>query len=1154
MSISLRTLFFLPALIASLSFPFNLPAAHAAEKPEFFVQLGHSSTVMSMAFSPDGKYAVSGSMDNNVKLWDIVAGRELRTLGGHTDYIKAVAVSRDGRYAASASHDQTVRVWEIETGREVRRLGDLFSESLSFLADGSLLIGDSIGKVRIWNFRSGTEKELKKPDFQGDITAVSLQHDGRTIVTATKRGFKVTDVQTGQVLKKFAERKGDYLGDAAAAFSEDGRYALFSFSSRISMWDVEAGKEIRAFEGHNSRVNSVAFSPDGKYVLSGAGDYSTVLWDAADGRMLRSVYFYKRYVYGARGGVTSVAFSPDGRHVLAGHAWGGIKLYNIMKDDVVVGGFQRGSAAQKAGLAAQDAIISLGGKEISSWGDFEETAGANPGRELEIKVVRGGRTVDLKITPAAVKVKDGNGRESTVGRTGVFKGAKIVHDLESSKDNIRSASLSGDARYGVTSSENGRMCLWDIKTGRQAHSFKPYGNVFSTLFSAKGHILTAGEENVSLWEAGKDKPLSSVKQDSISMFDRALAFSPDGRYALAGGKGKVILFDAEDMREIRTILFAQGVPNSVSALAVSPDSGSLAAGYSMKVNLWEMETGRLMATLQPGSFVYAVDYAPGGRQIVSGAQQYGQANTIKLWDATTGRLIRHFGNYKRSVYDMRFSGDGRTLLTGGDELLLWDVSRGMVKRNFVGHQDTIYAVGFLAGGRQIVSAGYDGTMRLWNVDTGREIAQFISFSDGEWIVITPGGYYNASPKGDGPLNVRVGNSVYGIENYREAFFRPDLVKVALGGGSLKEFRNLADVKRAPTVSIVDTPRSVDRDEVSITIRIADNGGGLGDIRIYVNGSAVLLDNGRAVKITAKGDRAVLKNYTIKLAKGINAVRAVAFNGDNTMQSNEALHEVEAKFVSAAKPSLYALVIGINEFKNPKLKLNYPAADADLFAGTLKDAAAGLFEKTAIRKLSAREETTSEAVLAALKSFQALKPDDLFVFYIASHGTVDEGEYFLITSNVGSLRTEKLRTDAISQNRLKEAISNIPATKKLIIIDTCNAGALGEAIQVAMLTRGMSEDTALKILSRAVGSTILSASTSMQEALEGYKGHGLFTYVLAEGLKGRADKGGTGYIKTTELADYVDSEVPVLAEKVFKRAQYPTVSISGQSFPIGKSGN
>jgi uncharacterized caspase-like protein len=187
----------------------------------------------------------------------------------------------------------------------------------------------------------------------------------------------------------------------------------------------------------------------------------------------------------------------------------------------------------------------------------------------------------------------------------------------------------------------------------------------------------------------------------------------------------------------------------------------------------------------------------------------------------------------------------------------------------------------------------------------------------------------------------------------------------------------------------------------------------------------------------------------------------------------------------------------------------------------------------------------------LNGYRALNPDDLFVFFVASHGTVDDGEYFLLSSNVGSTSTAKLKTDAISQNALKEAVANIPATKKLIVIDTCNAGHLGDAIQTAMLTRGMSEDTAIKVLSRAVGSTILSASTSVQEALEGYQGHGLFTYVLADGLKGKADKGRSGFVKTTELADYVDNEVPALAEQVFQRAQYPTISISGQAFPIGQ---
>ena len=444
-------------------------------------------------------------------------------------------------------------------------------------------------------------------------------------------------------------------------------------------------------------------------------------------------------------------------------------------------------------------------------------------------------------------------------------------------------------------------------------------------------------------------------------------------------------------------------------------------------------------------------------------------------------------------------------------------------------------------------------LELLSRKTKQPLADLYAFEDGEWIIITPDGYYNASANGDKYLNVRVGPNVYGIENYREAFFRPDLVKLALAGGSLQGYRTLADVKQPPRVSIVQTPGTATTESFKLTLKLEEQGGGVGNIRLFLNGSAVMLDSSRSLKAVLKeGGGAIYRSYTLKLSPGSNSIRAVAFNADNSMQSNEAVHQVTASFVATRKPTLHALVVGIQEFRNPKLQLKYAVADANLFADTLRNGAAGLFEQVKITSLTTREATSRDAILKALRSYGSLNPDDLFILYIASHGTVDEGEYFLITANVGALSTQRLKSDALSQAELKELVANIPSTKKLIVIDTCNAGQLGQAMQTALLTRGMSEDTAMKVLSRAVGSTILSASTSAQEALEGYQGHGLFTWALVQGLQGKADKGKTGYVRTTDLAAYVEDEVPNLAEKIFKRAQFPTVSISGQGFPVGQA--
>ncbi|WP_281185456.1 caspase family protein [Trichlorobacter lovleyi] len=578
---------------------------------------------------------------------------------------------------------------------------------------------------------------------------------------------------------------------------------------------------------------------------------------------------------------------------------------------------------------------------------------------------------------------------------------------------------------------------------------------------------------------------------------------------------------------------------------------------------------------------------------------------LQGWQTTTGELVRHFG--------VRPAGF-RSSLSSGNRLLnwreewsssrkevvlqfhLWDLETATLKQQNVTTRSRLKGtkVGGLGGfdwevldphelyrkvPPEFMKDGYQELQRyrqlqgmifltrntgdFYTHDTGhklelrsrktkQQLADLYTFEDGEWIIITPDGYYNASANGDKYLNVRVGSNIYGIENYRETFFRPDLVKLALAGGSLQGYRTLADVKQPPRASIVQTAVSSANETFKLTLKLEEQGGGVGDVRLFLNGSAVVLDSSRSLKAVQKeGGDATYRSYTLKLSPGSNTIRAIAFNADNSMQSNEAVHQVQASFSAIRKPTLHALVIGVQEFRNPKLQLKYAVADADLFAETLRTAASSLFEEVRVTPLTTREATSRDAIVGALQRYQAINPDDLFILYIASHGTVDEGEYFLITSNVGALSTQKLKSDALSQTALKELVANIPSTKKLIVIDTCNAGQLGQAMQTALLTRGMSEDTAMKVLSRAVGSTILSASTSFQDALEGYQGHGLFTWTLVQGLQGKADKGRSGYIKTTDLAAYVEDEVPNLAEKIFKRAQFPTVSISGQGFPVGK---
>ena len=744
-----------------------------------------------------------------------------------------------------------------------------------------------------------------------------------------------------------------------------------------------------------------------------------------------------------------------------------------------------------------------------------------------------------------------------------LKSVDMSMELNQSAPVVSSVAFSPDGKYGLASSVLGNATLWDMSSATAAKKFVAQGRnlKLSVAFSPDGlHGVTGGKE-LKLWDLSTGGEVSTIGDEGIA----AMAISPDNKSVLTVGKTDpfMVLWDMKTgsvIKKFRLDDFLTQTP-AISVTLSRDGRYALTGDRKGRMILWDVAAGTKIGSVRadnghnflPGSAVQSVAFSPDGKYASSG----GMDGTVRLWNTRPLSLAKELNGHTGmgGIGAVAFSSDGRSVLSGGlsDGLIkIWDISTGAEAKSMKSHSGVrgVSSLAISPDGKFILSGG-DASTRIWDFATGEEVATMVSFEDGEWVVVTASGYYNSSEKGDQYMMVTVGGKPYTISQLRESFYRPDMVKLALSGGSLKNFAKLADIKQPPVVSIVNTPASVDRDEASVTLRIADSGGGIGDIRLYLNGAAVMLDSSRGVKVAPTNQNEVTKTYHLKLTKGLNSIRAVAFNGDNTMQSADAIHQIIASFQTDAKPSLYALVIGINDYKNPRLQLNNAVADASLFGTTLKQSASGLFDKVNVKMLTTAEATTNENIIKELKTMRSINPDDLFVFYVASHGTVDDGEYFLITSNVGSTRTERLKTDAVSQTVFKELIANIPATKKLIIIDTCNAGALGGAIQTAMLTRGMSEDTAMKVLSRAVGSTVLSASTSIQEALEGYNGHGLFTYVLTEGLQGKADKGRTGYVRTTELADYVDTEVPVLAEKIFKKAQYPTISISGQAFPIVK---
>lgn len=282
---------------------------------------GHTDEIRSVAFSQDGRYAVSGGLDLTVRVWDL-QGKEEFILRGHTKQIWTVAFHPNNRQVFSASWDATARLWDVKSGQEGKRY--THGKDVNGLAvsrDGSMLLtGCDDGSAYLWRVANGEEMK-RYPGFSNYVYGVAFAANGRYIAAGSNdKSLKVFDFNTATVKRAF-ENHSDAI--TVVAFSPlDSRYVFACGDSAAHQYDIETGKEIRRYEGKTGRVLALAVSPDGRRLLTAGEDKIIHLWDLTNGKELQKFE-------GHSDTINSVAFSANGRQMLSAGMDRTVRLWGL---------------------------------------------------------------------------------------------------------------------------------------------------------------------------------------------------------------------------------------------------------------------------------------------------------------------------------------------------------------------------------------------------------------------------------------------------------------------------------------------------------------------------------------------------------------------------------------------------------------------------------------------------------------------------------------------------------------------------------------------------------------------------------------------------------------------------------------------------------
>jgi len=551
---------------------------------ELMTLRGHETGVAAAACSADGKRIASIGRDSKIKVWDAQSGTELKTITeddvppSHlfpTGIQMPFAFSPDGKKIISVSpFSDVIKVWDADSGTRLMTLSghERYLTSLNFTPDGKRIVSSSKDNtLRVWDASTGQQLTVLE-EHEGMIRDVAISPDGKHIVSVSlDRTAKVWDATTGAELLVIHELDNTVR---SVAFSNDGeRIATGCRAGRIRVWDADNGTELTTLLGHIGSVTGLSFSPDDKCIVSGSYDGTVKIWEPEVDHTA-PVKLDRQH---------SIAFSPDGKLIVtvAGKDRSIRILDAATRDELMkmkIDGLPWAAGASFS--PDSERIISVDGNDICVW---DVSSGKKlltlSGHESESVYRQLGDIFSMSYSPDGTRIVSG-GLDRTVRVWNAVTGDEImtlrghgIYQEDPECSPVSSVAFSPDGQLIASGSYDSTIKIWNARTGAEVMTMKHSMMVCDIAFSPDGKRIASAtpDWSIRIWDVATGEELQVLwghEDEPLSV-----AFSPDGRRIASGAKDDTVrIWNAET----GALVYTLPIHGWVWGVDFSPDGKTLA--------------------------------------------------------------------------------------------------------------------------------------------------------------------------------------------------------------------------------------------------------------------------------------------------------------------------------------------------------------------------------------------------------------------------------------------------------------------------------------------------------------------------------------------------------------------------------------------------